>query len=162
MLSYIFAAISMVSLGFLGILSKLADRHGCSPLATTTVVFTSSTALTAFYVGFFKRSGFVLPGRLILVALVFGIITALASWVFLYGIRFGKITTSWMVINLSAAVPTVVSTLVYHERLGTLKIVVLLLVAAAILLLWKDMQEKGKGAQNAAESSAGARFEGKD
>jgi drug/metabolite transporter (DMT)-like permease len=130
----------MASLGGLGILSKLAERRGCSPLATTTVVFGAATAMTAFYVGAIKRSGFVPPGRVVAIALIFGVFTVLASWAFLYGIRFGKITTSWVVISLSAAVPTIASTLIYHEPMSLRKIGALLLAAVAILRLWKDMQ----------------------
>ncbi len=139
-IAYLFAILAMLSLGCLGLLSKLAERRGCSPLAITTVVFAASSVMMALYVGAIKRSGFIPPGRVVVIALIFGIASVLASWFFLYGIRFGKITTSWVLINLSAAVPTVASTFMYGEPMGLRKIVVLLLAVLAILLLWKDMQ----------------------
>ncbi len=64
-----------------------------------------------------------------------------------------------MVISLSAAVPTVASTVLYHEQLGLRKIAVLLLVGAAILLLWKDMEEERSAAASTpdATSATGSR-----
>jgi drug/metabolite transporter (DMT)-like permease len=141
MLGYIFALLAMISFGVLGILSKLSDRRGCSPFGTTTVVFGVSTIVMAAYVTFFRRSNFAPPAKIIWVALFFGIVAVAALWVFLYGIRFGKITTSWVIINLSAAVPAVVSTLVYGEKIGIRRLLVLILVLVSILLLWRDMKE---------------------
>jgi len=140
-LGYIFALLAMISFGVLGILSKLSDRRGCSPFGTTTVVFGTSTIVMAAYVTFFKGSNFAPPAKIVWVAIVFGIVAVAASWIFLYGIRFGKITTSWVIINLSAAVPAVASTLVYGEKIGIRRLLVLVLVLVAILLLWRDMKE---------------------
>jgi hypothetical protein len=56
MTGYLFALAGMVSIGSIGLLSKLAERRGCSPHAIALAV--------------------------------------LAFWVFLYGLRFGPITTS--------------------------------------------------------------------
>jgi drug/metabolite transporter (DMT)-like permease len=122
---YLLALVSMVSLSFVGILSKLAERRGCSPLATTSVVLAASTVMM----------------------LIYGVVTTLAFWVFLYGIRFGKISTSWVVISLSAVVPTILSTVIYRERVGWRKFVVLTLVVIAVLLLWKDVQAESQKAE---------------
>lgn len=75
-------------------------------------------------------------------AVFFGALAVLAFWVFLFGLRFGKISTSWVFINLSAAVPAVLSTVIYREKIGFRKVMVLSLVVVSILLLWKDMREK--------------------
>lgn len=141
LMGYCYALLSMFALGGLGILSKLAERRGCTALATVTVVFITSTLVTGAYVGYGKGANFAPPLSIVAIAIVFGVITALSSWTFLYGLKFGKISTSWVVISLSAAVPTVASTILYHERLGARKLTVLLLAAVAILLLWKDMQQ---------------------
>jgi drug/metabolite transporter (DMT)-like permease len=141
---YSFAVVALLSFACLGILSKLADRRGCAPLATTTVVFAASSLFMSVQVAFVQKSTFVPPARVLAIALTFGIASVLASWFFLRAIQFGKITTSWVVINLSAALPTIASTVLYKETLGVRKVAVLLLAGAAILLLWKDMQEEAR------------------
>jgi drug/metabolite transporter (DMT)-like permease len=141
---YSFAVVALLSFACLGILSKLADRRGCAPLATTTVVFAASSLFMSVQVAFVQKSTFVPPARVLAIALAFGIASVLASWFFLRAIQFGKITTSWVVINLSAAPPTIASTVLYNETLGVRKVAVLLLAGAAILLLWKDMQEEAR------------------
>ena len=44
-------------------------------------------------------------------------------------------------INLSAAIPTVLSVVVYHEPMKPRKIGVLLLVVASLMLLWWDRKQ---------------------
>lgn len=146
-MGYLFALLAMVSFGTLGILSKLSDRHNCSPLATTVALFGASTVMMGGAVLLWKQAQFAAPRMVVGVALTFGIITVLASWVFLYGIRFGKITTSWVIMNLSAAVPAVASAVIYGERMSPRRLLLLLLVAGSILLLWKDMREERKAAK---------------
>ena len=60
------------------------------------------------------------------------------------GVRFGKISTSWLIINLSAAIPAVGSVVLYHEPVSAKKLLVVGLAAVAVLLLWKDKQEDEK------------------
>lgn len=142
MLGYFFALLAMIFFGLLGIFHKLADHKQCTPFMITVTLFTSSTLIMALWVGIFKGADFAPPGIVVAVAIPFGFMAATAIWVFQYGIRFGKITTSWVIINLSAAVPTVASTVIYNENLGLRKLIVLGLIAVAILLLWKDMKEE--------------------
>jgi len=163
LIGYLFALLGMVSIGTLGLLSKLADRRGCPPLITTLVLFTGSTALMALDVILFKRAKFVPPGRIIGIGLVFGALAVLAFWVFLYGLQFGKITTSWVFMNLSAAVPALLSAVIYKENVGFRKLLVLGLVIASILLLWKDMKEERTmmvGARRAPNSVGDKPFSG--
>ena len=140
MLGYILAILSMISFGLLGNFHKLADREKCTPFMITVVLFTTSTFIMGMWVLFFRNAQFAPPGEVVGVALPFGLATVISLWVFQYGIRFGKITTSWVIINLSAVVPTVASTVMYDEPLGARKLVILALIALAILLLWKDRQ----------------------
>lgn len=156
---YLLAVLSMLALGCLGILGKLAISRGCSSLAANTALFISSALMTGAYVASAKGASFAPPPGVVAIAVAFGVITALASWAFLNGLRFGKVSTSWVVISLSAAVPTVASTVLYHEQLGLRKIAVLLLVGAAILLLWKDMEEERSAAASTpdATSATGSR-----
>jgi drug/metabolite transporter (DMT)-like permease len=144
MIGYLFALVSMVSIGAIGLLSKLSDRKGCSPLTTTLVAFGGATLIMAFHVGLFKQANFFPPRKILGMAVFFGMLAVLAFWVFLYGLRFGKISTSWVFMNLSAVVPAVLSTVIYKEKVGFRKLVVVSLVIVSILLLWKDMKERSE------------------
>ena len=66
------------------------------------------------------------------------------------GIRYGKLATSWLIINLSAAVPTIGSVLFYHEKMSARHVLALCLMAVSVVLLWKDRQEDEHNAQRAA------------
>jgi drug/metabolite transporter (DMT)-like permease len=143
---YLFAVLGMLCFGLLGILSKMSDRRKCPPLATTFCLFSGSTLLTAISVTLFQGAGFAAPAFVVGIALAFGVVTVLASWVFLYALQFGKITTSWVILNLSAIVPAVGSIAIYGEPFGVRKLFLLLLVFVSILLLWKDMVEEHKRA----------------
>jgi drug/metabolite transporter (DMT)-like permease len=143
-MGYLFAVLAMISIGVLGILSKVADRNGCRPLITTIVLFGGSTMFMGLYVRLIQRTSLGPPGFVIGTALGFGALAILAFWVFLYGLQFGKITTSWIFMNLSAVVPAALSAVIYNEKIGIVKGIVLLFVVVSIVLLWKDRQkEKG-------------------
>jgi drug/metabolite transporter (DMT)-like permease len=132
----------MLSIGVLGILSKLADRPDCTPLNTTLVLFGGSSVIMGLYVRFIQGETLNPPKMVSGTAIFFGALAVLAFWVFLYGLQFGKITTSWIFMNLSAIVPAALSTILYHEKLGVLKALVLGLVVLSIFLLWKDKQQE--------------------
>ncbi len=139
----------MLSFGLLGILAKVSDRYNCPPLATALCLFGGSTLMTGLSVAFFKGGEFGAPGFVVGIALAFGVVTVLSSWLFLYALKFGKITTSWVILNLSAAVPAIGSIVIYGEPLSVRKMPLLLLVAASILLLWKDMVEERRKSERA-------------
>lgn len=132
----------MISIGALGILSKVADRMQCRPLTTTVVLFGGSTAFMALYVDVLQGSTLRPPTAVVGAAICFGALAILACWIFLYGLQFGKITTSWIFMNLSAVVPATLSTFIYHETLDIAKGLVLGLVVVSILLVWKDKKEE--------------------
>ena len=58
---YLFAVLAMLSIGALGILSKLADRYGCTPLNTALTLFGGSTVFMALYVSLVEKSTFRAP-----------------------------------------------------------------------------------------------------
>src|SRR3954447_18815908 len=101
-IGYVYAVLAMLSIGILGILSKLADKWRCTPLNTTLVLFGGSTLFMAGYVAFVQRTSLVPPSAVMSTALFFGALAVVAFWVFLYGLQFGKITSSWIFMNLSA------------------------------------------------------------
>ena len=82
-----------------------------------------------------------------LIAIPFGAGAALALWLFQRGLRYGRIATSWLLINLSAGVPTVLSVVIYHEPLSTRRISVLLLIVVSLALLWWDRKQDMDKAQ---------------
>ena len=132
----------MLSIGMLGILSKLGDRYGCTPLNTALTLFGGSTVFMGLYVCLVQKSTLLPPAVVSGTAIFFGALAILAFWVFLYGLQFGKITTSWIFMNLSAIVPAALSVLIYHEAVTLAKALVLALVVASIVLLWKDKQQE--------------------
>jgi drug/metabolite transporter (DMT)-like permease len=141
-IGYLFAVLAMLSIGVLGILSKLADRPDCTPLNTTLVLFGGSSVIMGLYVRFIQGETLNPPKMVSGTAIFFGALAVLAFWVFLYGLQFGKITTSWIFMNLSAIVPAALSTILYHEKLGVLKALVLGLVVLSIFILLKDKQQE--------------------
>lgn len=78
------------------------------------------------------------PLTVIEIALPFGAVAALAGVAFQAGIHYGKLATSWLIINFSAAVPALASILIYHERISRRHSLALLLMAISVVLLWKD------------------------
>lgn len=141
-LGYLFAVLAMLSIGMTGILSKLSDRYNCTPLNTSLIVFGGSSVLMALYVSLVQRATLLPPGIVSGTAVAFGVIAILAFGVFLYGLQFGKLTSSWIFLNLSAIVPAVLSILIYREAITLAKMLVLGLVVASIVLLWKDKQKE--------------------
>jgi drug/metabolite transporter (DMT)-like permease len=151
---YAFALLAMLSIGSLGILSKLADRDDCTPLNTTLVLFGGSSIIMAFFVGVVQQQPLVPPPFVTGTALFFGALAVAAFWVFLFGLRYGKLTTSWIFMNLSAIVPAVLSTVLYNEQVSALKGVVLCLVVVSIVLLWKDKQQESEAVPAASAAAA--------
>jgi drug/metabolite transporter (DMT)-like permease len=114
-IGYMFAVLAMLSIGVLGVLSKLADRKDCTPLNTTLILFGASSVFMGLYVSLVQRGTLNPPKVVTGTAIFFGALAVLAFWVFLYGLQFGKITTSWIFMNLSAVVPGALSAILYHE-----------------------------------------------
>jgi drug/metabolite transporter (DMT)-like permease len=155
-LGYLFAVLAMLSIGILGILSKLGDRYGCTPLNTALTLFGGSTIFMGLYVSLVQKATLRPPAMVSGTAIFFGALAILAFWVFLYGLQYGKITTSWIFMNLSAIVPATLSVVIYHEAITLTKTLVLALVVASIVLLWKDKQQESAEVSPAGEVPARA------
>jgi multidrug transporter EmrE-like cation transporter len=62
---------------------------------------------------------------------------------FQVSISIGKVTVGWLMMNISAGVPVVVSIWMYHEKLTILKVVAFGLVLVSIFFLsWGQVIEK--------------------
>ena len=151
LLGYLFAVFAMLSIGMTGILSKLSDRYECTPLNTSLIVFGGSCVLMGLYVSLVQKASLLAPVIVSGTAAFFGVLAILAFGIFLYGLQFGKLTSSWIFLNLSAIVPAVLSILIYHEAVTLAKMLVLGLVVASIVLLWKDKQKESVQISNGGE-----------
>ena len=139
-IGYFYMILSLLCFGMIGIIAKFADARECRPSAVYTLAYGWSVLFGAVFVLLFRGADFRVPAVVYAIALPFGVASAIGGIVFMAGIRYGKISTSWLVINLSAAVPAIASVLIYHERVNPRKIVMVALGIVSVILLWKDKQ----------------------
>ena len=136
--------LSLTCFGAIGLLVKFANLRQCRPGAVYAWAYAWCVIFSSGFVMWFHGGQFHVPPALYAVAVPFGIMNGIGGIVFMAGVRFGKISTSWLIINLSAAIPAVGSIVLYHEPVSAKKLAVLGLAAIAVLLLWKDKQEDEK------------------
>jgi hypothetical protein len=142
--AYIFMAVGLLSFASMGIVHKLGDLCEAQPLGIALYAMISAAGVTFAYTFFFAGAPIqTIPAKAVILAVPFGASAGAALWIFQKGLRYGRIATSWLLINLSAGVPTVLSIIVYHEPLSWKKLLVLLLVAASLVLLWLDRRNQG-------------------
>ena len=144
---YWFMLVGLVSFAAMGVIHKLGDRYTCSALNISLFTMATSCVFSLIYTAISQPASLSSWNpRAPLIALPFGASAAAALWLFQRGLRYGRIATSWLLINLSAAVPTALSVIVYHEPLNLRKFAVLVLIVISLLLLWWDRkQDQGKG-----------------
>ena len=140
LIGYLYMALSLTCFGFIGIFAKVADSRGCKPSAVYTLAYGWSVLFGILFVAIFRGADFRVPAVVYEIAVPFGVASVIGGIVFLAGIRFGKISTSWLIINLSAAIPAVGSIVLYHEQVSLRKITVVALAIISVFLLWKDKQ----------------------
>jgi drug/metabolite transporter (DMT)-like permease len=145
---YLHLLLAVGSLGTLGMLHKVADHRRCRPQAINLLLFLCASfmlGLTAFI-----RSGpaavFALPGRVLAIGAMCGMCAGLAILNFQHAVRFGKISTSWLLINLSMAVPTALSIVIYREQVTPKRGLSMTLTVAALVLLWIDRRQEERQA----------------
>lgn len=153
---YLYLAAGLLSFSFLGICAKIADLKRCKPAALYLMMCVSATVMAAVSAFLTNNQTVHTPGVVIGIALPFGALGALAGVALQAGIRYGKLATSWLIINLSAAVPTLGSVLIYHESISGRRVIALVLMALSVVLLWKDKQEDERRAARAKEVKSAA------
>ncbi|MGH9328613.1 MAG: EamA family transporter [Terriglobia bacterium] len=131
----LFCFASAVSFGLLGCVSKLAERKKCNAAALVISLLAWATLLM-FLRSASLQSKSHLPGKAIAIAIVFGICGAVAYFAFQMSIEIGKVTVGWLMMNLSAGVPAVVSIWMYNEKLTPLKMIAFALALLAVFLLF--------------------------
>lgn len=139
-LGYVYMILSLSCFGCIGILVKFADLKGCKPSAVYAAAYGWCVLFGIAFVMLFRGGSFHIPGVVYAIAIPFGMVSALGGIVFMKGVSYGKISTSWLIINLSAAIPAIGSVVLYHEPVSARKLAVLALAAIAVILLWKDKQ----------------------
>jgi len=127
----------MAMIVVLGLLHKHADRRDCRPEQINLLLFGWSALLGLVSLAGAGESP-VAPLQVWQVALPCGIFAATAVLMFQIGVRRGLIATSWLVINLSAAIPVAVSVAWYGERVSSRQALALVAMIAALILLWLD------------------------
>jgi hypothetical protein len=142
-IGYIYVLLALVSFSSLGILHKVAEVRGCRPLPVSMLMCAWSlvflVAIGVVVVGNTLQA----PGSVAALALPFGVSAGIAILALQTALGFGNIATSWLAVNLSAGLPTVLSIVLYREEVRWWKVLALLLMALSMVLLWKDSQTQG-------------------
>ena len=144
---YIYLAAGLGSFSLLGIFAKIADLKRCRPTTLYVAICFSAALFSAVAVLASGQSFSRMPAVVVGIALPFGALAALAGIAFQAGIRYGKLATSWLIINLSAAVPTIGSVLIYHEKMSIRHAAALCFMAISVVLLWKVKQDDERKAR---------------
>ena len=114
----------------IGIFAKFADLRGCKPGTVYTPLAYGWCVLFGTLFVLLRRADFDVPIAVYVIALPFGVASVIGGIVFLAGVRFQeKISTSWLIINLSAAIPAVGSIVFYHEHVSPQRIGVVAITA---------------------------------
>jgi drug/metabolite transporter (DMT)-like permease len=143
-----FCFLGAISFGLLGCASKFAERRNCQ--ASALVVCLSGWAMLVMLVRTASLpSPFSLPMKAVVVAVVCGICAAVAYYSFQYSIGFGKVSVAWLMMNISSAIPAVVSVFVYGEKLTLLKVLALGLVLVSLYFIFR-----GRRAEAQSEASS--------
>jgi drug/metabolite transporter (DMT)-like permease len=148
-IAYVFLIMAAASLGMLGVMHKVADHRRCRPEAINLFLFLGAAivmaVITLWRLG--PAKAFVIPSVACLTATACGFLASLAILSFQHGVRFGKISTSWLIINLSAALPTVLSIVIYREAVSVRRALGLALAVVALLILWLERTREERAAQ---------------
>ena len=128
-----------LSFGLLGCASKFAERRNCQASVLVVLLFTWAMLMMLLRTAGL-RSMLALPPRAIAVAVACGICAAVAYYAFQSSIGMGKLSVAWLMMNVSSAIPAVVSIFAYGESISPLKILALALVLVSLLLIFWGRQ----------------------
>jgi drug/metabolite transporter (DMT)-like permease len=141
-MSLSFCFLGAISFGLLGTALKAAERRKANAAGLVVSAYAWPALLMLVRTLLLKPGGHV-PAKVYVIAVIFGICAAVASLAFQVSISIGKVTVGWLMMNLSAGIPVVVSVWMYHEKLNLLKVAALGLVLVSIVFLfWGQVVEK--------------------
>ena len=147
---------ALLSFSTLGVFHKVADVKKCRPAAVNALIYVWSLLFALLVVMAVQRSSPAAPVPVAAIAIPFGVSASIAILAFQAGIRHGDIATSWLAINLSSAIPTIASILIYGESLTTRKTIALTLIPVSMALLWVD-KRRSERAREEARAGAGVK-----
>jgi drug/metabolite transporter (DMT)-like permease len=160
----VFLILALLSFSGLGICHKVADFRRCRPSAVSVMLFCGGGVVLWGYtllhtIGNSKVTLFPpFTTAAVAVAVVCGAASGVAILTFQIGIRYGRISTSWLVINLSTIVPAILSLVIYGEWRSGIKwqqLAGLALVLCSVILLWRDKAlEIARGEQAASRAGS--------
>jgi drug/metabolite transporter (DMT)-like permease len=142
-----FCFLGTLSFGLLGCASKFAERKNCKASVLVLLLFGWATLVMLVWSAGLP-SPFSLPLRAAAVAAVCGICAAVAYYAFQFSIGFGKVSVAWLMMNISSAIPAVVSVFVYREKLTPLKILALGLVLISLYLIFRGRRAETQSGQS--------------
>src|SRR5688572_20022513 len=93
---YIFLFSSMLAFGILGIFHKVADHPECRPKVIAVILLFWGGLLTTLYTLLLEAKGLEFPTSVVVIGAMGGVCSSLALFAFQAGLRFGKISTSWL------------------------------------------------------------------
>jgi drug/metabolite transporter (DMT)-like permease len=147
----LFCFLGALAFGVLGSVSKVAEQRQCA--ASGLVVSMCGWATVAMLARTLALpSGFHVPLKVVPVAVACGICASVAYFAFQSSIQVGKVTVGWLMMNLSAGVPAVVSIWVYDEKLTPTKIIAFALGLVSVLCLFQGQRID---ARDSAKAGAG-------
>jgi drug/metabolite transporter (DMT)-like permease len=122
--------------GLMACVSKLAERKKCNTSALVVWIFAWATLFMAGQS--FRLAGkFQLTWPVVGLAVGLGICAAVGYFAFQSSIALGKVTVAWLMMNLSAGVPALVSIYLYGEKMSLLKSIAFTLALVALLCLFQ-------------------------
>ena len=138
LIGYVFLITAIIAFGTLGIFHKVADHPHCRPKMTALLLHFWGGILAITYTISVNSHGLHFPKSVVLIGASAGLIASLTLFVFQTGLKYGKISTSWLIINLTTAVPVLISIFIFNEKLSPAKGLGVLMVFVAIVMLWLD------------------------
>ena len=125
-----------ISFGLLACVSKMAERRRCNPSALVLWLF-GWAAFIMLVESLMHRGKTHMSWQTALLGVGFGICAAVATLAFQLSIEVGKVTVGWLLMNLSAGVPALVSIWLYHEKLTALRAIAFCLALLSLLCLFQ-------------------------
>jgi len=137
-IGYLLLLGALIGFATLGIFHKVADHPACRPSMVALMLFFWAGMFTGLYTLLREPQGLHFPSKVLAIGSAGGLFCGLAIFTFQSGLKFGKISTSWLVLNLSMSVPILISLFFYNEKLNWIKVVGIVLVLTAIVMMWRD------------------------
>ena len=137
-LGYLLLLTGLLAFGMLGIFHKIADHPACRPKMIAVILLFWGGVMTTIYTAAANSKGLIFPQKVLLIGIGGGTMASLALFAFQTGLKFGKISTSWLILNLATSIPILLSIFIFGERVSIGKIAGILLVLAAVVMMWMD------------------------